>query len=1071
MKKKSKNYFVMFLLFFAVTKTMKAQVAGDFRTNSTATFTGNWNTSTSWERYNGSTWDASGSGSNNPGQIPSSTTSVWIQTTAIITLTLNASCNDLHICTNTISGVSPTALGIINLQTYSLNVNGKLRCYYGTISTIPGTSSTSGYSIYPFTGTSGKVSIVGNSRNITNAGEWSATISVPSTGIFPLEINLNSNQTATMVPNIKCSSLCIVSGTFDIVTGTMYIDNGTDGQGDITIANGGAFNAATSSVNIFERNSTKRCGTLTINSGGTLNITGGTPRMDVNAIVLNGTVNYAKSGAQNFLQKNNDASSADINVYSGITISATGNKSLSVPITVNGTILLSAGTLVTAGNLTLNSSGSLIYNGGTISGFTLPSTFNNFTPNTGTTSLSGNLTLNGTLTLANNTLDIAGNALSLNGDFTTGSGVLKSNGSATINIGGTGSLTNNLLFDQTTLGTTNRLQNFSLNRGTSTSSGSTTLGNTLEVTRTLTLINGTLNSGGTLTLVSNASGTASISSILGSADILGNIKVQRYVPALARQYRMFSPNTSSFTFSDIIDNIFVSGPGGITNGFDNSTLNGNTIYTYQENTGGSGRGWKGISAITNSLSPGVGALVFVRGDRTLSGWYTSPFPSQNAVTVDFNGPVNKGTISPAITFTSTSDTSSDGWNLVGNPYPSQIDWSTVSTNGIDGNFWILNPSTGSYYGNNSGIIASGQAFFIHAISSSPSIIFSENNKTSATATNFFKTSNPLLSIKMIADSVHSDITNLEFATGASTDFIYREDILKMYNSTINIGFITANRMNVQNNVVPFIFAASDTFNLFISASTGTFILDFSGQSSISSNYSIYLIDNFTSTIQDIRTNPEYTFSITSNPLSIGNNRFKIIFQTASTLPIKLLNFSASKISKTNDILLKWNTSSEKNCNRFIIERAEENITGFSEIASVKAIGNSNSVTNYSYIDKDILSKNYSTVFYKLIEIDNNGEITFSELISTQQSLKNNPFELYPNPAKQFLNIKFSSQTNTNFHVSIFNSNGICCIEKEINDVIENAFQITINSLAEGIYILKTENKTTGEITIQKFTKE
>jgi len=1116
-----------------------AQTSGDLRSNLLFGGSGNWNDINTWERYNGTTWDGPGTGSNNPAQIPSASNNVYIQSGNTIILQQNESCYNLHICADTSSGTNSAYQGNINLQSFSLTVNGKLRCYYGKTGTIPGTSSTGGYANYPFLASSGKISFVGNSRTIFNSGEWGATIISSSTGTFPLEINMNSAQTATSAVNLKISSLNVSAGIFDVGSKSIGLDNGTTGQGDATIAAGATLSSGISSAsgNVFQRTGTTIGGILTVN--GTLILSGVSPSIAMSTISFNGNIIYSKSASQTLAAASN--SGADPVIYNNLILSGTGTKTtldskattvngilslqgtaaiatgisgtliygangtleyagssgqsvatspvewpssggptnlcinnssgvtLNTTKTISGTVTLKSGTFNANSNFTISSSGSLIYNGGTISNYTLPSQLNNFSPNTGTTILSGNLIVSGLLNLANNKLDIGSNTLIIN-DITITTGSIKSNGTGSLIINGNGNLSCNLLFDQTISGTTNRLQNFTLNRGTSISSGSVTLGNTLEIAGTLTLTNGTLNTGGTLTLVSNVSGTARIGFIPGTADISGNVKVQRYVPAIARQYRMFSPTTSSFTFNDIIDNIFVSGPGGSTNGFDNSTLNSNTIYTYQETTGGTGRGWQGISAITNTLSAGQGALVFVRGDRTLTGWYTSPFPAQNTVTIDFNGAINKGTISPTITFTSTSDTSADGWNLTGNPYPSQIDWSTVTTTGLDGNFWILDPSTGSYYGNNSGIIASGQAFFIHAISCSPSITFTESCKASGTAGNFFKTVNPKLTIKMVKDSVHSDITNIEFATGASKNYIATEDIVKMYNSSINFGFIADNGVNVQNNVVPFVSATSDTFNLFTSASSGTYHFDFTGQSSITTNYSIYLIDNFTNTIQDIRTTAIYSFSITSNPLSSGDNRFKIIFQNPTLLPVKLLNFTAVKIPNTSDVLLKWSSSSELNNDRFIIERADDGIH-FSDLSAVKANGNINSLANYSFIDNGILAKNDLQLFYKLRQIGKNGAITFSEIVSIKQDEKKEPIILYPNPAKQQLNIQFAYAVQGTIHAEVYNSIGVLSISKDIIITEGQNSSMDIHSLSEGMYILKTEHSATGERSIIKFTKE
>ncbi|MGK4568324.1 hypothetical protein [Flavobacterium sp. 3HN19-14] len=137
--------------------------AGDFR----STTSGSWAVSTTWERYNGSVWQASGVGSNNPGQTPTATSSVYIQTGNTVTLTANSACKDLHL--------NNTAASRLALGTFTLNVNGKLRAYTGAFNTVPGTSSATLPSNAAWiTSTTGKISVVGDTRVLTTTGEWGA---------------------------------------------------------------------------------------------------------------------------------------------------------------------------------------------------------------------------------------------------------------------------------------------------------------------------------------------------------------------------------------------------------------------------------------------------------------------------------------------------------------------------------------------------------------------------------------------------------------------------------------------------------------------------------------------------------------------------------------------------------------------------------------------------------------------------------------------------------------------------------------------------------------------------------
>jgi hypothetical protein len=123
----------------------------------------------------------------------------------------------------------------------------------------------------------------------------------------------------------------------------------------------------------------------------------------------------------------------------------------------------------------------------------------------GNTTLSGSTTVTTDLTINGGKVDLNGNTLNLNGTITnTTSGGLKGSTSSNLTIGG--AVNPSLSFDQTTLGTTNVLNNLSIN---TTASNTATILNPVVVNGTLTTALGqTLNMGtnaltGTLTAIAN----------------------------------------------------------------------------------------------------------------------------------------------------------------------------------------------------------------------------------------------------------------------------------------------------------------------------------------------------------------------------------------------------------------------------------------------------------------------------------------------------------------------------------------------------------------------------------------
>ena len=1026
------------------------------------------------------------------------TTNTYSGSTSINNGTIKIGITDALPSTTTLNiGQSlSTNLGIFDLGGFNQTIAG--------LNSISGTNASA--SKNTLTTSTGSSTLTFNGNGSYSYGDGTAANSGIITGAVSLVMNGSGTQTL---------------GDANTFNGTVTINNGnlsiaTIGNGGVASSNlGSASNAAsnlvlgggallytgatassdrnftlttstTSSINISTN-------TLTI-SGGSASTSGALSKIGTGTLILTGTnlhtglttitagiLQLNKSGGTTLLATN------DVTINGG-TLKVSSNQTLNNLTVSSGTLLIDAGVTLTingtyTGGGTITNNGTLIINTANTfpgSSTTITTGFNNLTLGANTT-LDANISVSGTLALGNNTLNLAGNTLTINGDFTTGTGVIKSNGSGTINIGGTGALTNSLLYDQTTPGTTNRVQYFNLNRGTSTSTGSITLGNTLEITGTLTLSNGTFNTGGTLTLISDASGTARITSIPSTADILGNVKSQRYVPAVVRQYRMISPNTASFTYSDIIDNIFVSGTGGATNGFDPTTNNGSTIYTYQEATTGTGRGWKAATAITNSLSPANGAIVYVRGDRTIASpdWYTINnstypssfgFPAQNAVTLDFNGAINKGTYSPTLTYTTTSTSSNDGWNLIGNPYPSQINWGTLSLTNVDPFFYAFNTSSGSYVTySGSEYIASGQAFFVQATGTSPSITFTENCKVSAAPTNYFKTaSSPSIELKMTKDSFNSDIAFISFNVSSSKGFVRGEDAIKFSNPKINFGFYIDSNYTVQRNAVPMP-SVTDTFILSAYAAAGTYTIQVTNIiAALPITKSIYLHDLFNNNFIDLRSSPTYTFTITANIATTGN-RFELIILDLSTLPVKWNAFTGEKFN-SNAVKLQWQTSDEKNNQHFIIQRSVNNIS-FEEIGLVNGNGTKNIAQNYQFIDELIGQQKTATFYYRLKQVDIDGKFNYSKTISIDFSKSESPLILYPNPANDIVHIKNNFQLHNNIKIEVYNIIGKQCLSTTFFVANEEELSLNISNLTSGIYsVIITENLT-GKQTVNKFKKD
>lgn len=681
----------------------------------------------------------------------------------------------------------------------------------------------------------------------------------------------------------------------------------------------------------------------------------------------------------------------------------------------------------------------------------------------------GTITVNNLdLSESNKSIDLNGSTLTINGQI-SGSGVIKGSSTSSIVINGSGNI-GSLKMDQTTDGTTNALRNLTVNVGTGGVSDQVTLSNTLNLSGTLTLSNGTLATGGNLVLVSNASGTARIAAIASTANITGNVVSQRYVPSVVRRYRMLSPNTSSFTYSDVKDDIFVTGSGGATNGFDASNPNSASIYTYQESTTG-GRGWKPVTNINQTLSSGKGAIVFVRGDRSLSSpqWYTPPYVTQNAVTIDFVGPVNKGDISPSLTYTNTGDSDNDGFNLIGNPYPSQIDWTLVTKSNLNPFIYILNPSTNGYVANDGSTpIASGQAFFVQANAASPSVTFTESCKTAGSASSLFKTGNAPFTITMTLDSINSDLAILRFAPGASNGFNAQEDALKFANSSINMGFKVSGK-DVQINTIPQLSAVADTFVLFTNAPSNTYRISASNFNDIPLTKDILLVDQFTNTVVNLRQNSNYQFATTSNASSQGT-RFLLVITNQGALPVEFVEVKAIVAPNESDVMVSWSTAAEVNNEKFVVEKSYDNIT-FKAVGSVKGAVNSKVRNDYVYTDVFAATEstrgNNSRLYYRVRQVDFSGENSLSNVVVIDFGKElntdvTNSLQVFPNPAHVTTEIK----SGLNDALGTLIITDIAGQEVMQVTALENRVVLDVRDLKSGVYFIKGNGFETQKLIVE-----
>jgi len=149
--------------------------------------------------------------------------------------------------------------------------------------------------------------------------------------------------------------------------------------------------------------------------------------------------------------------------------------------------------------------------------------------------------------------------------------------------------------------------------------------------------------------------------------------------------------------------------------------------------------------------------------------------------------------------------------------------------------------------------------------------------------------------------------------------------------------------------------------------------------------------------------------------------FIIATTDSQPLPIELSSFT-STVDK-NNVRLNWSTANEVNNSGFDIERKLASDSVWTKLTFVSGAGNSSSLKNYSYEDRNILTGKYN---YRLKQIDFNGNFVYYNLNSEINVGIPEKFDLsqnYPNPFNPETKINFELPKDSKVSLKVFDITG------------------------------------------------
>ncbi|MFN5209143.1 MAG: hypothetical protein ACK5D8_06580 [Bacteroidota bacterium] len=528
--------------------------------------------------------------------------------------------------------------------------------------------------------------------------------------------NLTINNTAgvqLLCNLVQTGNLTLTAGDLDVNLRTLTIGGDFNGSTSITATTGtinlsgannfaGIFNKGTSTFVYrgsgsqtiraidYHNLSSENTGARIFPDGSTVNISGTFTPFTNTYTTTNSTINFNGTSAQTIPAFN----------YFNLSSSSTGNRTLAS----TGTIGI-AGTF-TPGTNTYSVTGSTVnFNGSAAQTIPAFQYFNLSSSSSGARTLSntGNIRLSGSFTPGTNTYTTTGTTVEYNGS-----------GASNQLAGGPFSY-----------------ENLTINR---TGTGVVRTSGVNRVRNTMTITSGTfnVNTGDSMIFVSTIAQTARLAPV-ASGSITGRITMERYAPRSTSGpgWVLLGSCVNDATINDWTNNFPTSGfPGATANTFPPFT----SVYWYDETTTGvSNNGFTAPTDGSNTLVNGRGYWAYMS-----TGYLTT-----NDIKFDVTGTHTVGNKNFNISYTNSGGINEDGWNLIANPYPSNIDWDAAgwTKTNVANAVYIYNAATSSMASYVSGVATNGgsryinssQGFMVKATADSPSLIATENVKTANTA--------------------------------------------------------------------------------------------------------------------------------------------------------------------------------------------------------------------------------------------------------------------------------------------------------------------------------------------------
>jgi hypothetical protein len=364
--------------------------------------------------------------------------------------------------------------------------------------------------------------------------------------------------------------------------------------------------------------------------------------------------------------------------------------------------------------------------------------------------------------------------------------------------------------------------------------------------------------------------TAYLQEIEGNGTALPeNAKVERWVSAV-RKYRYMSSSVANMTVA--LWQTYMPITGNFTGANTNASVA--SMFYYVENDGG----YKNYPAAGSNNT-----VTFVRG----RGYSIFNYNGNNPLTLTMTGNPYQGSVPFTLT---PAGGANAGWNLVGNPYASAIQWNNLASDwtrtGVSTAIAVPDNATGTLvqrtYDSQTGlgtltggIIAPGQAFWVQTTGAATMTVH-ERAKRTNTSTFYREGDSQLNSITIrLSNGTTEDVGYVILGENFSDAYEPETDGLKYKNQVLNVSTRSSNNVNLVFNKLSNSFCEKTVALVLEDVTPGTYTLAFDNIENLVGVGAVALTDHFTNTTVAITNSTPYSFAVTTAAASFGAARFSL----------------------------------------------------------------------------------------------------------------------------------------------------------------------------------------------------